>query len=124
MFFINLILLRVNEVSALSCVDTTQEITILSASQSVRELLVSTMTQRINFKGSLKDVPHSSKREYFMKMNHQAKKFVRNISWAATFFIAAQNGKKISDKKVENYGFRSLNDPDPVPCLKPFFDDF
>ena len=58
-----------------------------------------------------------------MKINHQAKKFVRNVTWAATFFIAAQKGKKVPDKQNDHHGFRSLNNPDPLPCLKPFIDD-
>ena len=53
-----------------------------------------------------------------MKMNHQAKQFVRNIRWAVCFFLL----KDKAPEKKERYGFKSLKNPEPQPLVEPFVD--
>ena len=54
-----------------------------------------------------------------MKMNHQAKQFVRSLRWAVCFFLL----KDKTPEKRERYGFKSLKNPEPQPLVEPFVDD-
>ena len=75
------------------------------------------MIKQINFQSSLKNIPHTNQKEYFLKMNHQAKIFVRNIRWAVCFFLSQDKGER-----KETFGFKSLNNPEPQPLVEPFID--
>ena len=79
------------------------------------------MIQQVNFNSSLKNVPHTTKKEYFLKMNHQAKIFVRNIRWAVCIFLSQDKSK--DKEKKERYGFNSQKNPDPQPLVEPFVDE-
>ena len=37
--------------------------------------------QQIKFDGSLKNIPQSGRKEYFMNMFHEASRFMKDVEW-------------------------------------------
>ena len=75
--------------------------------------------EQVNFKGSMKNVPQCSEREYIMKLTHATEVFIWRLRWFAAFFLGII---EVPDNDFETYGFRTNKPPPIIPEMKPFED--
>ena len=68
--------------------------------------------QQVTFDGSLKNIPHGSRNEYFMKMFHEVSRFNKDIEWGVAM-------KDVDDEdRKERWGFPTQNRAKgPFPLL-------
>lgn len=60
--------------------------------------------EKTNFDISLKNIPLTNKRNYFVKLLQKTEELVRRMRWKAFFFL---RGNNLTEKEQEVYGFRS-----------------
>ena len=76
--------------------------------------------QQIKFDGSLKNIPHSGRKEFFMNMFHEASRFWKDIEWGVA--MAEVEEEEI---RKETWGFPTQNSaPGPFPLLDKFKERF
>lgn len=74
---------------------------------------------KIDFELSLKNIPTTNKRDYFVHLTQQTENFIRRMRWKAFFFL--QNKEQLYEQ--ENYGFKSLKTAPIIKDLLSFEND-
>ena len=75
--------------------------------------------QQVTFDGSLKNIPHASRKEYFMKMFHEASRFNKDIEWGVAMIDVDDEDRK------ERWGFPTQSKAKgPFPLLDSFKEKF
>ena len=80
---------------------------------------MSEQMQQVTFDGSLKNIPHASRKEYFMKMFHEASRFNKDIEWGVAMIDVDDEDRK------ERWGFPTQSKAKgPFPLLDSFKEKF
>ena len=74
--------------------------------------------EQVNFGYSSKNIPIASPGEYLQRLIDRTRTFLKSARWRAFFHL---NPHAKPQEKV-TYGFKSPNNPDPVPELRDFED--
>ena len=81
-----------------------------------RNEIMSIQMQQITFDGSLKNIPHSGRKEYFMNMFHEVSRFMKDVEWGV-----AMDEVEEDENRKETWGFPTQNSaPGPFPLLDKF----
>ena len=72
-------------------------------------------TEQVQLGYSAKNIPLSNKWNYRQCLIKKTKAFLRNMNWAAIFFL-----NKSKSKSKETYGFKSTSEPQRLPQMKEF----
>ena len=80
---------------------------------------MSEQMKQVTFDGSLKNIPQSSRKEYFMKMFHEASRFNKDIEWGVAMIDVDDEDRK------ERWGFPTQSKAKgPFPLLDSFKEKF
>ena len=76
--------------------------------------------QRIQFDGSLKNIPQSGRKQYFLNMFHEASRFWKDIEWGVAMAEVEEE-----ENRKETWGFPTQNSAKgPFPLLDKFKERF
>lgn len=75
--------------------------------------------EKTRFGISLKNIPNTNRRDYFIKLIHKTEDLIRRMRWKAYFFLHKYN----LSKDAEGYGFKSKKSAQFIERLFGFEND-